>query len=154
MSEQKQASGRGCFVCGVANPVGLGLKFYQTAPGEVRTGFTPPESYQGYPGILHGGIVATILDETAGRALMGFFPPRFLFTAKLEVKYRRNIPIGQPITVRGRAGRDRGRLAESWSGIYNAAGELLAEAQVLLAEIPDPPDLDSLEASGWKIYPD
>jgi acyl-coenzyme A thioesterase PaaI-like protein len=154
MSEQKQASARECFVCGVTNPVGLGLKFYQTGPGEVRTGFTPTEKYQGYPGILHGGIAATILDETAGRALMGIFPPRFMFTAKLEVKYRKNIPIGQPITIVGRAGKDRGRLAESWSGIYNESGELLAEAQVLLAEIPDPPDPSSLEASGWKIYPD
>jgi len=154
MSRQKQASARECFVCGVENPVGLHLKFYQTAPGEISVDYTPPEHYQGYPGVLHGGIVAAILDETAGRALMGIFPPRFMFTAKMEVKYRKNIPVGQPLKIVGKAGKDRGRIAESWSGIYNAAGELLAEATVLLADIPNPPNPDELEGSGWKIYPD
>jgi len=154
MTQQKQASARECFVCGVENPVGLHLKFYQTAPGEVTTEITPPEHYQGYPGILHGGIAATMLDETAGRALMGIFPPRFMFTAKLEVKYRKNIPVGQPLKIIGRTLRDRGRLAEAWSGIYNADGDLLAEANVLLADIPNPPDPAELEGSGWKVYPD
>ncbi len=150
----KQASARGCFVCGVENPVGLRLKFYQTAPGEVSADFTPPEHYQGYPGVLHGGIAAAALDETAGRAPMGIFPPRFMFTAKLEVKYRRNTPVGQPLKLVGRAGKERGRIAESWAGIYNEAGDLLAEANVLLADMPNPPDPAELEGSGWKVYPD
>jgi acyl-coenzyme A thioesterase PaaI-like protein len=154
MIKTKQASARTCFVCGVENPVGLHLKFYQTAPGEVSVDFTPPEHYQGYPGVLHGGIAATMLDETAGRALMGIFPPRFMFTAKLEVKYRKNIPVGQPIKIVGKAGKERGRIAESWSGIYNAEGELLAEATALLADIPNPPDPNELEGSDWKVYPD
>jgi acyl-coenzyme A thioesterase PaaI-like protein len=154
MSKTKQASARACFVCGVENPVGLHLKFYQTAPGEVSVNLTPSEHYQGYPGVLHGGIAATMLDETAGRALMGIFPPRFMFTAKLEVKYRKNIPVGQPLKIIGKAGKDRGRIAESWSGIYNAEGELLAEANVLLVDLPDPPAPQELELSGWKIYPD
>jgi hypothetical protein len=137
---EKQANSRVCFVCGVDNPVGLHLSFYVSGPGEVTVDFTPPEHYQGYPGVLHGGIVASILDETAGRTLMGNFPPRFLFTAKLEVKYR--------------AGKDRGRMAEAWSGIYNQAGVLLAEADALLVDVPNPPDPSELEASGWKVYPD
>jgi len=154
MTRQKQASARECFVCGVENPIGLHLKFYQIAPGEVTADFVPPEQYQGYPGVLHGGIVATILDETAGRALMGIFPPRFMFTAKLEIKYRKNIPVGQPIKIIGKAGKDRGRIAESWSGIYNIEGDLLAEANVLMVDVPNPPNLETLEPSGWKVYPD
>jgi acyl-coenzyme A thioesterase PaaI-like protein len=154
MSGEKQASGRDCFVCGVQNPVGLHIKFYQLRPGEVMANFTPSEQYQGYPGILHGGIAATMLDETAGRSIMGLFPPRFMFTAKLEVKYRKNIPIGQPIKLVGRTGKDRGRIVECWSGIYNDSGELMAEAKVLLVDIPKPPDPLELERSGWKIYPD
>jgi acyl-coenzyme A thioesterase PaaI-like protein len=151
---EKQANSRLCFVCGLDNPVGLHLKFYQTAPGEVTVEFTPPEHYQGYPGVLHGGIVASILDETAGRSLMGIFPPRFMFTAKLEVKYRRNVPVGQPLRVIGKAGNSRQRMAEAWSGIYDQAGELLAEATALLVDVPNPPDPRDLEASGWKVYPD
>jgi acyl-coenzyme A thioesterase PaaI-like protein len=151
---EKQANSRLCFVCGLENPVGLHLSFYETGPGEVTVDFTPPEHYQGYPGVLHGGIVASILDETAGRAHMGAFPPRFMFTAKLEVKYRRNVPIGQPLKIIGKAGKTRGRLAESWSGIYDQQGDLLAEANVLLVDVPDPPDPVELEATGWKVYPD
>ena len=154
MLKQKQASARECFVCGVENPVGLHLRFYQVTPGQVTAEFTPHENHQGYPGILHGGITAAILDETAGRALMGIFPPRFMFTARLEVKYRRTIPIGQPLTLVGKSGKEHGRLAESWAGIYDLGGELLAEAKVLLADVPDPPDPGALESSGWKIYPE
>jgi acyl-coenzyme A thioesterase PaaI-like protein len=151
---EKQASARLCFVCGVDNPVGLHLNFYETAPGEVTVNFTAPEQYQGYTGVLHGGIAASILDETAGRSLMGGFPPRFMFTAKLEIKYRKNIPVGQPLKIIGRAGKSRSRMAEAWSGIYNQAGELLAEANALMVDIPNPPDPSILEATGWKVYPD
>ena len=154
MDGTKQASGRMCFVCGVENPVGLHLKFYATAPREVTVDFTAPEYYQGYPGVLHGGIVASILDETAGRALMGDNPLRFMFTAKLEVKYRKNVPVGQPLKIIGKGVRDRGRTAECWSGIYNLEGELLAEASALLVDLPQPPDPAGLEEIGWKVYPD
>jgi acyl-coenzyme A thioesterase PaaI-like protein len=153
MARQKQASATQCFVCGVENPLGLHLQFYQVAPGEVTAEFTPLESYQGYPGVLHGGIAAAALDETAGRALMGIFPPRFMFTARLEVKYRKNIPLGQSLSLVGRVVRDRGRLAESWAGLYQGE-ELLAEAKVLLADMPDPPDPSTLESAGWKVYPE
>jgi acyl-coenzyme A thioesterase PaaI-like protein len=150
----KQANSRYCFICGVENPFGLHLNFYGTAPGEVSVDFTPPEQYQGYSAVLHGGIIASILDEVAGRTLMGSFPPRFLFTAKLEVKYRHNVPDGVPLKVIGRAVKDRGRMAEAWSGIYNQKGELLAEAKALLVDVPNPPDPASLESSSWKVYPD
>jgi acyl-coenzyme A thioesterase PaaI-like protein len=151
---EKQASSRSCFVCGVANPVGLQLKFYATAPGEVTASITPPEHYQGYPGVLHGGIVAAILDETAGRAHMGTFPPRFMFTAKLEIRYRKNVPVGQPLKIVGRAGKDRGRIAEGWAGIYDQAGTLLAEADGLYVDVPEQPPAEALDAMGWKVYPD
>ena len=151
---EKQANSRFCFVCGLENPIGLHLNFYETSPGEVTVDFTPPEHYQGYPGLLHGGIVASILDEAAGRAHMGIFPPRFMFTAKLEVKYRKNIPIGKPLKIIGNVCKDRGRIAEGWSAIYNQEGELLAEAKAPLVDMPDPPNPSELLDSGWKVYPD
>ncbi len=88
--------------------------------------------------MLHGGIVATLLDEISGRSHMGPADcPRFMYTAKLEVKYRRNVPIGKPLKIVGRAGRDRGRSAEAWAGIYDAeTGELLAEGNTLLVAVP------------------
>ncbi|MFC1962064.1 PaaI family thioesterase, partial [Chloroflexota bacterium] len=51
-----------CFGCGQNNPIGLKLKFKKDGDG-VRTEFTPGESYQGWPGMVHGGIIGCLLDE-------------------------------------------------------------------------------------------
>lgn len=146
-----------CFICGVENPVGLHLHMYETEPGIIEASYIAPEHFQGYPGVLHGGIVAALLDEVSGRAHMGdATAPRFMFTGKLEVKYRRNVPIGKPLKVVGKAGRLRARMAESWAGIYDAEnGELLAEANALHVNVPeDQFDLSRLEELGWRVYPD
>ena len=152
----KQPNSRMCFICGLENPVGLKLKMYETEPGLIETTFTASEHFQSYPGILHGGIVATILDEISGRSQMGDpSQPRFMFTAKLEVKYRKNVPIGKPLRIIGKAGKTRGRMAEAWGGIYDEEGTLLAEANSLLIDLPgESVDNVDYEALGWKIYPD
>lgn len=152
----KQPNSRHCFVCGLENPAGLQLKIYQVEEGVIETTFTAPEHFQGYPGVLHGGIIATILDEISGRAQMGDPSlPRFMFTGKLEVIYRKNAPVGKPLRIVGRAGKTRGRTAEGWAGMYAEDGTLLAEATTLLFDVPREmlasTDLDAL---GWKIYPD
>jgi acyl-coenzyme A thioesterase PaaI-like protein len=152
----KQPNSRHCFVCGIENPVGLKLKIYQTGPGVIETSYTAPDHFQGYPGVLHGGIVASILDEISGRAHMGDpSAPRFMFTGKLEVKYRKNVPVGARLKIIGKAGNSKGKMAEGWAGIYDESGALLAEATTLLVDVPtvllDSADLEEL---GWKVYPD
>jgi acyl-coenzyme A thioesterase PaaI-like protein len=153
---QLQPNSRHCFVCGLENPVGLKLRIYQTEPGVIETMFTAPDHFQGYPGVLHGGIVASILDEISGRAHMGDpSAPKFMFTAKIEVKYRKNVPIGMPLKIIGKAGRSRGKMAEGWAGIYDEEDTLLAEATTLLVNVPaDTLDMSILEELGWKVYPE
>jgi acyl-coenzyme A thioesterase PaaI-like protein len=155
-SRAKQPNSRHCFVCGLQNPVGLQLKIYQIEPGVIETVYTAPDHFQGYPGVLHGGIVATILDEISGRAHMGDpSEPRFMFTGKLEVLYRKTVPTGEPLRIVGKALKSKGRVAEGWAGIYDRAGTLLAEATTLLFDIPkDRMDTANLEELGWKVYPD
>lgn len=151
----KQANSRTCFVCGVANPYGLQLTFYQSGPGEVVAEYTVPDRYQGYPGVVHGGIVAAMLDEIAGRSHMGGDHPRFMYTARLEVRYRRNVPLGVPLRLVGRAGESRSRTATAKGEIYDPEGVLLAEADALLVDIPkDVIENVDLEALGWKVYSD
>ena len=153
---EKQPNSRHCFICGLENPVGLKLHIYQTEPGMIETTYTAPDHFQGYPGVLHGGIVAAILDEISGRAHMGDpSEPRFMFTGKMEVKYRKNVPIGQPLKIVGKAGKARSKMAEGWAGIYDKEGILLAEATTLLVDVPDEIlDEADLDALGWKVYPD
>ncbi len=154
----KQPNSRMCFVCGIENPIGLHLHIYETEPGVVESTYIAPEHFQGYPGVLHGGIVAAILDEISGRVHMGSDPmsPRFMFTGKLEVRYRKNVPVGRALKVIGKAGKNRSKMAESWAGIYDdESGELLAEASALHIAVPeDQFDLPRLNELGWKVYPE
>jgi uncharacterized protein (TIGR00369 family) len=149
-----QPNSRHCFVCGVSNPFGLHLRFYDTAPGEVTADITIPEQYQGYPGVVHGGIVAAMLDEVAGRTIMSN-PPRFMFTARLDIRYRKNVPIGKPLRMVGNLLKSRSRMVTAKSVIYNQEGTLLAEAEALLMDVPEnllkQVDIDAL---GWKVYQD
>ena len=153
----KQPNSKMCFICGLENPVGLHLHMYQTEPGAIETYYTAPQHFQGYPGVLHGGIVAAILDEVSGRAQMGDADnPRFMFTGKLEVKYRKNVPIGRKLKIVGKAGRVRAKFVEAWAGIYDAeTDELLAEANAVHINVPkEQIDMSQLDALGWKVYPE
>ena len=122
----------------------------------IETTYIAPEQFEGYPGTLHGGIVATLLDEVSSRAHMdGSTEPRFMFSGKIEVKYRANVPIGRPLKIIGKAGKTKGKTAESWAGIYDEEGRLLAEATALLFDVPEGTlDLTALEKLGWNVYPD
>ena len=154
----KQPNSRMCFICGLENPIGLHLHIYETSPGAVESTYFAPEHFQGYPGVLHGGIVGAIIDEVSGRAHMGSDPlkPRFMFTAKLEVKYRKNVPVGRQLKIIGKAGRSRAKSAEAWAAIYDAeTNELFAEGNVLLIDVPkDQFDASRLNELGWKVYPE
>jgi hypothetical protein len=79
-----------------------------------------------------------------------------MFTGKLEVKYRKNVPIGKRLKIMGKAGRSKGKIAEAWAGIYDAeTDELLAEGTGMHIDVPNQQiDASQLEELGWKVYPD
>jgi acyl-coenzyme A thioesterase PaaI-like protein len=140
-------------VCGLANSFGLQLRFYESNAGEVSAEYTVPEHYQGYPGVVHGGIVAAMLDEICGRVHMGGEPPRFMYTARLDIRYRQNVPVGKPLQLIGKAGKSRGRTATSTGKILGPDGTILAEAEALLVNVPEEVvGTANLEALGWKVY--
>jgi hypothetical protein len=66
---KKQHISKMCFVCGVKNDFGLHANFYETDKNELVAVIIPSEQHQGYPGRMHGGIAATILDETIARSI-------------------------------------------------------------------------------------
>lgn len=152
--KKKQPGSKFCFVCGRENPVGLMLDFFSTEPGITHAELNIPAHYEGYPGVVHGGIVAAILDETGGRAHMAD-PTRFMVTAQLNVRYRKPVPSGTPLLAIGRAGERRGRVSEANSIIQNMEGDVLAEAELVLVDIPESQlaDVDP-DALGWRVYPD
>jgi uncharacterized protein (TIGR00369 family) len=93
-----------CFVCGRENKFGLKMVWYNNPEtNQVEATVTVPEHFNGYPGIVHGGIVAAILDETAGRAVMldGNFDNLFV-TLRLNMTYRKPTPTNTPLKAVGR----------------------------------------------------
>jgi acyl-coenzyme A thioesterase PaaI-like protein len=153
--KQKQPNSAECFVCGVENKFGLKLKFYDNGPGKVVCEHLVPEQYNGYPGVVHGGIVAAMLDEALARSFMSGNPERFMYTAKLTARYRKPVPTEQPIRLEGEVVKDRGRIGEARAWLYGPDGDLLAEGEAMLVNLPEnvlaESDLDTL---GWKVYPD
>lgn len=130
------------------------MDFYTTAPGKCRSEVILSSEYEGYPGVVHGGILASILDETGGRALMDA-PDHFMVTAQLNVRYRKPVPTGTPLVIVGMAGERRGRVSHAHSEIQNQDGDVLAEAELVLVDIPESQlaDVDP-EELGWRVYPD
>ncbi len=153
----KQPNSRHCFACGVDNRNGLQLTFHIVAPGEVMSNYIVPEKFQGYPGLVQGGIVATMLDEITLRAHLqeeDFQQTNFLFTARLDIRYRKPVPVGQPIKIIGKAIKRKSKTAVSKGFIYGVDGELLAEADAILVQVPEAVMAKyTPEELGWMVYP-
>jgi len=146
-----------CFICGLQNPIGLKMALYNDVENQqVVSTVVVPDHFQGYPGVVHGGIVSTILDEVAGRAvLITGSDEDLMVTVKIEVKYRQPTPTETPLTVIGRVtqpGRTRARVCGE---IRLPDGTITAEADLLLARPPeDFRDRWQDELPFWKVYPD
>jgi acyl-coenzyme A thioesterase PaaI-like protein len=150
---RKQPNSAMCFVCGLENPRGLQLAFYQDDDGTVICQFTPPEDFQGYPGWLHGGITTALLDEVVGRAAIAH--EIWVATAKLEVRYRQPIALGHPVSVAGKITRVRSRTVEGRADLYLEDGTLAAEAEAVLVTVPDEERARVEKAlSAWTVVPD
>lgn len=149
-----QATSRMCFVCGRENPVGLHLQFYEDhEAGQVIAQLTIPEAYQGYPGIAHGGILATILDEIAGRAIMmGAEDAPFWVTAKLELRYRAPTPTETPLTAVGWVVEERRRSAKVAGEIRLPDGAVTAEvASVVVCPAEETLQAWQQEKAFWRV---
>ncbi|MDH3789305.1 MAG: PaaI family thioesterase [Xanthomonadales bacterium] len=132
----KQPNSEMCFVCGRSNPVGLYMQFYDDTENEVVSEYTVPAHYQGYPGIVHGGVVASMLDEIVGRVSMIGDHHHFMMSVRLQVLYRHPVPVETPLRVVGRILRLRGRLGKAEGQIFLPNGTIACEAQMSLADVP------------------
>lgn len=101
----------GCFGCSPSNPSGLGLRFRRQGP-RVHADCRIPDRFHGAPGIAHGGIVATILDEISCAAAV-FVADRYVVTGELVVRYERPVPVEVPLEIEAEiAARTHPRYAE------------------------------------------
>ncbi len=135
---ERQPSSRSCFLCGRDNDVGLKMVWENhLEEGEIRSTVTVAEHFNGYPGVVHGGILAAMLDETAGRAiLLEGDPDELMVTAKLEIAYRRPTPTDTPLLLVGRLVSRTETRAEAKAEVRLPDGTVSARGRVLLARPP------------------
>ena len=117
-----------CFVCGGASPRGMRLAFDRDAARRRIVGrFRLGVEYQGGPGFIHGGIIATLLDEAMGKVCR--FSGVRAVTAELNVEYLKPVRVDEEISVEGFESRREGRQLFHQGEIRNASGELLARGR-------------------------
>jgi acyl-coenzyme A thioesterase PaaI-like protein len=141
----KQPSSRTCFVCGRENHGGLGARWTSDrAAGEVRAELAIPERFNGYPGVVHGGVVTALLDEAMARTALidGGFED-LLVTARMEVAFRQPIPTATPVTVIGRIRKKTGSRAQAEAELRLPDGSVAARAEALMTRPPP------AVAAGW-----
>ena len=113
-----------CFGCGQDNPIGLKLSF-QWDGKTARAEFTPTKFYQGWAGVVHGGIITCILDEAMGNVAL--FEGMNCLTAKMQVKLRRPALIDEPLIITSSIIRNTRRLVETKANISLKDGTPIAE---------------------------
>ncbi|GAB4580854.1 MAG: PaaI family thioesterase [Anaerolineales bacterium] len=152
----RQPNSAQCFVCGLQNPFGLQLQFFDNGIDEVRCEYAIPERFQGYPGIAHGGVVAAILDEAIGRVSLIGAPLHLMMTATMELKYRQPVPLHTPLTIIARKLKDRGRVIKAEGALYLPDGTPAVEATLTLVDLPPHFAVteEAAERLGWKVYED
>jgi uncharacterized protein (TIGR00369 family) len=127
---KKQHNSKMCFVCGEKNDFGLRAKFYETDDNQLVALINPSEQHQGYPGRMHGGIAATILDETIARSICnGKNEQIWGVTLELKTKFRKPIPLGQELKIVGRVTSEGTRAFEGTAEIVLPDGEIAVSAE-------------------------
>lgn len=124
--EAEKAESNGCFVCGPGNPIGLKLTF-RIEDDVCYSEFVPAEVHAGYRGVTHGGIVFSLLDDVMANWL--WLKGIQCMTAKADIRYRGELPVGTPVRLEGRCLRRKGRLALMEGRVVRADDdEVVAEA--------------------------
>jgi len=121
MQEIKYAN---CFVCGHANPIGLKLDF-DYDDSAAWTWFDSPVCYEGYNGVIHGGIIATLLDEAMAKVILS--KGLIAVTADMNIRYRKSLPVGQKVKVSGEITMMKSRTIHTKSLISDEQDNVYAE---------------------------
>jgi len=139
LDRTRQAAHPLCAVCGRAGDCGLGLHFRLCPDGAVEAEFNCPERFQGYRGILHGGVTSSLLDGAMTNCL--FARGVVAVTAEMTVRFRHPIRLDQPLVVRA-------RVVDRLPPLYRVeaqalqAGQLMAKAAGKFMDCPRVPFAD------------
>ncbi len=133
-----------CFGCGALNAHGLKLTFFIDPEGNgVWTPFTPEPRFEGYAGVVHGGIISAVLDEVMAWSL--YRHEYWAVTAELSVRFRQSVVVGDATRAVGRLVADRGRVLDLTADLRrDRDGRLLATATATFMRVPE------AQAAAWR----
>jgi acyl-coenzyme A thioesterase PaaI-like protein len=121
-----------CFACSPKNPIGLRMEFDQE--GDLcRSRFTALPEHQGWKGLLHGGLISTLLDEVMAQWLWG--RGITAMTAEMTTRFSRAVPIGQELTLESRLKADRGKVVELSGRLILPDGKVAARSTAKFLKI-------------------
>jgi len=149
----KQPNSKMCFICGLKNTKGLKAAFYETDKDELIAVFKPCQEHQGYPGRLHGGIAAAILDETIGRTVtIGKDDDVWGVTLEFSIKFKKPIPLKEELKVVTKLTGDGRRIFKGTGKIVLPDGKVAAigEGKYMKLPIEKIADFDKDE-NEWRI---
>ncbi len=133
----KQSNSRMCFICGMDNPIGLKAQFYNMEDGSVMTLFRYKKEHQSFPQRVHGGLIATMLDELGLRAMWAKDTEKvFGVTISMEVKYRKPVPYDHELIGRGIVEKETAHFVLIRTEIYDEDCTLLANGELKYIKLP------------------
>ena len=153
--KRKQPNSRMCLVCGMENQLGLKASFFELENRELVAVFTPVDIHQGYPGRLHGGMTASVLDETIGRAIMVRYDETVWgVTVDFNIRYKNPIPLHQELRVITRITDENRRLFEGTGELILANGDIGATARGKYLKLPIEKIADfDIHEQQWQVLP-
>ena len=119
-----------CFACGMANDAGLKLDFEAIGDKSVTALYVPQEQHQGWPNVLHGGIVATLLDEAA--AYVAYARGQHAATARLNIRYSRPATLDEPLRISASLLKNSRRMLTIEAHVTTLEEDKIADAEATL----------------------
>ena len=140
---------KNCAVCGADNPFSMKTRFFALENGWAAGIANPKDFHQSYPGRVHGGLIAALIDEAVGRAVNVSEPDTWGVTGELEIKYKKPVPYGKPLYVVSRPVSNNRRIFEGEGMVFSEDGVVYAVGyakymKLTPAEIHDGGDLGML----------
>ncbi len=124
----------GCFACGEGNPRGMRLRFRTESRGDVTAVWKPTPEWEGFRGIVHGGVVSTVLDEAMSKAVASL--PREALTAELRVRFRNPVRSSATLLIRGWVHEQAKRRIVTEAILSGEDGTEHAHAWAVFLELP------------------
>ena len=122
-----------CYGCGKDNPKGLKLQFKRDPNGHLLSETVFSKEHQGYKDIVHGGMIATVLDEVMGN--LTWLNGIACMTTQLTVRYKKAIRVGERVFLEGKIDSEEGRVIRASATAKNAQGETFSSASASYLKI-------------------